>query len=196
MAVSPPTDTPPTDVAPAASPLIGLPPVHDRNARLLILGSFPGVASLAARAYYAHPRNQFWPILGALLEEPLAALPYADRVARVRSRGVAIWDVVDRCLRPGSLDASIREAVANDFTALLERSPRLAAVAFNGRRAARSAPWFAERGLATFALPSTSPAHAGLSFERKLAEWRVLEAVLRPDQPAASPQRSAPVASP
>src|SRR5204863_9466260 len=72
----------------------GLPPVIDAGSRVLILGSFPSEASLAARQYYAHPRNHFWPILGAVLGEPLAELPYADRLSRLRARGVAIWDTI------------------------------------------------------------------------------------------------------
>jgi len=80
--------------APATRRRRGLPPVISADARVLILGSFPSEASLAARQYYAHPRNHFWPILGAVLGEPLAELPYADRLSRVRARGVAIWDTI------------------------------------------------------------------------------------------------------
>jgi double-stranded uracil-DNA glycosylase len=154
--------------------LVGLPPVVGPDARLLILGSFPGVRSLAAGQYYAHPRNQFWPILAALLGEPLPALVYPKRLERLVARGVALWDVVGRCRRAGSLDASIRDAGQNDFDALLARVPALRAVAFNGAAAARSSKAFLERGLATVALPSTSPAHASLGFGDKLARWRVL----------------------
>src|SRR5215216_1702364 len=88
----------------------GLPPILAADARVLILGSFPSEASLTARQYYAHPRNHFWPILGAVLGEPLATLPYAQRLERVRAHRVAIWDTIVACERPGSLDASIRNA--------------------------------------------------------------------------------------
>jgi hypoxanthine-DNA glycosylase len=154
--------------------LLGLPPVVGPGARVLVLGSFPGERSLAAAQYYAHPRNQFWPILGALLGEPLATLHYRVRLERLIARGVALWDVVGRCRRPGSLDASIRDAATNDFEALLDRAPTLEAVGFNGATAARQADAFAARGLATIRLPSTSPAHAGVTFDEKLAHWRAL----------------------
>jgi len=155
--------------------LAGLAPVVRRDARLLILGSFPGEASLAAGQYYAHPRNQFWPILGRLLDEPLAELGYAARLACVRAHRIAIWDVVGYCRRSGSLDSAIRDPQANDFDALLRRAPGLGAVAFNGATAARFEPWFAQRGLATYRLPSTSPAHASLDLASKLDRWRVLQ---------------------
>ncbi len=154
--------------------LAGLAPVVGRAPRLLILGSFPGEASLAQARYYAHPRNQFWPILGALLDEPLAGLDYALRLERLQARRIALWDVLGACRRAGSLDASIRDARGNDFDALLAGAPQIGAVAFNGATAAKAEPAFAARGLATYRLPSTSPAHAGLGFEAKLACWRVL----------------------
>ena len=88
----------------------GLPPVIAPDARVLILGSFPSEASLAARQYYAHPRNHFWPILGEVLGEPRQALPYAERLARVKAHRVAIWDTIVECERSGSLDAAIRNA--------------------------------------------------------------------------------------
>ncbi len=152
----------------------GLPPVLGPSPRLLILGSFPGEASLAAGRYYAHPRNQFWPILGALLGVSLAALPYPERLDRVAAHGIAIWDAFAACRRDGSLDAAIRDAQRNDLDALLEARPSIGAVAFNGATAARVEPLLAARGLATYRLPSTSPAHAGLSLDAKQARWRVL----------------------
>jgi hypoxanthine-DNA glycosylase len=152
----------------------GLAPVLGRAPRLLILGSFPGEASLAQARYYAHPRNQFWPILGRLLDEALPELDDDARLERLRARRVALWDVLGACRRKGSLDAAIRDASANDVDALLAGAPGIGAVAFNGAAAARAAPRLAARGLATYPLPSTSPAHAGLSFEAKLARWRVL----------------------
>ncbi len=156
--------------------LRGLDPVIGPASRLLILGSFPGAASLAQARYYAHPRNQFWPILGALLDEPLPALAYEARLDRLRARGVALWDLLGACRRDGSLDAAIRDPRGNDFDALLAAMPGLGAVAFNGATAARGEPAFAARGLATYRLPSTSPAHAGLSFDAKLERWMALRA--------------------
>lgn len=157
---------------PAADRLAGFAPVVDARAEILILGSFPGRASLDRGQYYAHPRNQFWPILGAVLGEPLADLPYRRRLARLRAHGIGLWDVLAGCERSGSLDADIRAAQANDFDALLAVLPRLRRVLFNGQAAGRFAPQFARAGLAVVVLPSTSPAHAALRFEDKLIRWR------------------------
>jgi hypoxanthine-DNA glycosylase len=154
--------------------LAGLPPVHDRTARVLILGSFPGVASLSARQYYAHPRNLFWPALSSITGEDLVALDYDSRLFRLQHHGIALWDIIGRCLRQGSLDGAIREAVDQDFAAFIEQLPALQAVAFNGRLAATREPWFKERGLRTYRLPSTSPAYAAVPRTAKLEAWRIL----------------------
>jgi hypoxanthine-DNA glycosylase len=159
--------------------LRGCPPIIDRRTETLILGSFPSEASLAAGQYYAHPRNQFWRLLGALLGEPLAELDYGARAARVLAHRVGIWDVLDACRRPGSLDADIRDPRPNDFAALRQRAPRLARVLFNGGTAGRYARHFAATGFATAVLPSSSPAHAGRSYEQKLALWRAALQVSR-----------------
>jgi hypoxanthine-DNA glycosylase len=152
--------------------LSGLAPVFDARARLLVLGSFPGVASLVAGQYYAHPRNHFWPILSALWEADLVALPYDGRLAFMRERGLALWDVYAACRREGSLDSAIEHAEHNDFAALLQAAPRLQAFAHNGGESARSMRLTRAYGLPVYRLPSTSPANASWSFERKLAAWR------------------------
>lgn len=151
--------------------LRGLPPILDRRIERLILGSFPSRTSLAAGQYYAHPRNQFWPILGRLLGEPLAGLPYPERARRVLGHRLGIWDVYEACDRSGSADAAIRRARPNAFARLHRLAPGLRFVAFNGKAAARFRPLFEEAGFSTAVLPSTSPAHAGRSFEQKLALW-------------------------
>ncbi|WP_338848173.1 DNA-deoxyinosine glycosylase [Massilia sp. W12] len=161
--------------------LICFPPVFDGACRLLILGSFPGLASLKAQQYYAHPRNQFWPILGRVLGEELAALPYAQRLPRLLAHGVGVWDVYAACQREGSLDADIKQGQANDFAALQRQAPHLRAAFFNGREAGRFAPQLQALGWHTAILPSTSPAHAGMSFENKLQAWRSAFAAL-PDR--------------
>ncbi|SMF99710.1 DNA-deoxyinosine glycosylase [Burkholderia singularis] len=153
--------------------LRGFPPVVSADTHTLILGSFPGEASLAATQYYAHPRNQFWRLLGAVLGEPgLHDLPYEARLARVLAHGFGIWDVLAACHREGSLDAAIRNAQPNDFDALHEVAPKLAKVCFNGKTAGRFEPVIAAAGYDTLVLPSSSPANAMLSFEQKLAVWR------------------------
>ena len=155
----------------------GLAPVIASDARVLILGSFPSEASLAARQYYAHPRNHFWPILGAVLDEPLAALPYADRLSRVRARGIAIWDTIVACERAGSLDAAIRNAERGEIARVRRIARGLKAVCFNGNTAGRArAAWMAA-GYATLVLPSTSPAYTR-PVEEKLAAWRALREFL------------------
>jgi len=154
-----------------AARLRGFAPIIDAGVERLILGSFPSAASLAAEQYYAHPRNQFWPILGRLLGEPLAELPYDDRLPRVLAHRVGIWDVYGACDRAGSADTAIRNARPNPFARLLRLAPKLRAVAFNGSAAARFRPLFEQAGFAVRVLPSTSPAHAGRSFEEKLALW-------------------------
>jgi len=155
-----------------AERLLGLPPVISRRTRLVLLGSFPGAASLAAGQYYAHPRNQFWPIVGTLLGEDLPALPYRQRLARLRERGLGLWDIYAECRREGSLDSAIEHAVLNDLASLRLRAPGLRAVAHNGGESARAMRITAALGVPVLRLPSTSPANASWSFERKLAAWR------------------------
>jgi hypoxanthine-DNA glycosylase len=153
--------------------LTGLAPVWRADARLLILGSFPGAASLSAQQYYAHPRNAFWPLMAALLAQPdLPARPYAQRLQALQARGIALWDAVAACEREGSLDSAIRAAQPSDLPDLVGRLPRLRGIACNGATAHRETlallpgvPWPIWR------LPSTSPAHAGLGFEAKRTAW-------------------------
>jgi hypoxanthine-DNA glycosylase len=156
-----------------ASPrLESLPPVIGPDTRLVVLGSFPGVASLHAQAYYAHPRNQFWPLLSVLLAADFLAMPYAERLATLLQRGLGLWDVYRECRRVGSLDSAIRDAELNDLSSLRERAPGLCGIAHNGGESVRSMRQTAGLGLPVWALPSSSPANASWSFERKLAAWR------------------------
>lgn len=152
--------------------LRGFAPVIDAGVETLILGSFPSAASLAAGQYYAHPRNQFWQILGAVLGEPLAELPYERRLARVLAHRIGIWDVIDACEREGSADAAIRNARANDFRRLRRLAPKLVRVIFNGGRAASFEARFRAAGFITKAVPSSSPAHASRTLAQKVSLWR------------------------
>jgi len=154
--------------------LQGLGPVVDANTRLVVLGSFPGVASLAAQQYYGHPRNHFWPILGALWQADLMPLPYAQRLEAIRARGLGLWDVYARCEREGSLDSAIESAEFNDLASLKTQAPQLQAIAHNGGESARAIKHTQSLGWAVHRLPSTSPANASWSFERKLAAWRAV----------------------
>lgn len=151
--------------------LEGLPPVIARHTRLVVLGSFPGVASLQAGQYYAHPRNHFWPILSALWGLDLVALPYPRRLAEIRARGLGLWDVYAACRREGSLDSAIEAAEPNDLASLTRRAPGLCGVAHNGGESARSMRRTRTLGLPVWRLPSSSPANASWSFERKRAAW-------------------------
>lgn len=162
------------------------PPIVDSAAWLLVLGSMPGAASLAAGRYYAHPRNAFWPIMGELFGAG-PDVDYSQRCRLLSMHGVAVWDVLRACRRPGSLDSSIDPATEtpNDIAGLLERFQGIRLVLFNGRKAEACyrrhvAPgldcWLAQR-VTLALLPSTSPANAGATFAEKLAAWRrVLEA--------------------
>lgn len=154
--------------------LVGLPPVIAPDTRLVVLGSFPGVASLRVGQYYGHPRNQFWPILSALWGVDLVALPYSQRLDQLIAHGLGVWDVYARCRREGSLDSAIEAAELNDLPSLRQRAPGLRAVAHNGGESARHARLTATLGLPVHRLPSTSPANASWSFERKLAAWRAV----------------------
>jgi len=157
--------------------LQGLAPVIAPHTRLVVLGSFPGQASLTAQRYYAHPRNHFWPLLAALWEVDLPALPYPQRLEQAQQRGLGIWDVYASCRRAGSLDSAIEAATLNDLQSLRQRAPGLQAVAHNGGESARAMRVTRALGVAVYRLPSTSPANASWSFERKLAAWRAVFAM-------------------
>lgn len=156
------------------------PPITAPDAEILILGSMPGQASLAAAAYYAHPRNAFWPIMSRLLGfDPSAT--YAERVKALQSAKIAVWDVLFTCTRPGSLDSAIDpdSLIANDISGFLRQQPAIKRVFFNGAKAESCfvkhiTPTLAAGSITCQRLPSTSPAHAALSLEQKLAAWRII----------------------
>lgn len=155
--------------------LTGLPPLVSAQTRVLILGSFPGTASLAAQQYYGHPRNHFWPILYAIWPSiPIntCARSYQIRSEWLLSKGLGLWDVYAACEREGSLDSRIRSPVLNDLASLKELCPNLAAIAHNGGESFRHARHTQQLALPIYRLPSSSPANASWSFERKLAAWR------------------------
>jgi len=158
------------------------PPIVGPSPRLLILGSMPGEASLRLGQYYGHGRNAFWPILCELLGLPADA-DYAARTRALVEHRIALWDVIAACQRQGSLDTAIRpESIqVNDFAALFDARPSIAWIAFNGGTAEREyrrrvLPALPERHrrIGRVRLPSTSPAHAGMRFDAKLAAWRVV----------------------
>ena len=154
------------------------PAVTTPEANTIILGSAPGKASLNAGQYYAHPRNQFWPIMTTIVSFPLAS-SYQTKLRELCLARIALWDVVKTCERPGSMDANIdkHSVTPNDFASLLSSSPSIERVLFNGAAAERL---FREYVLETIptaklafkTLPSTSPAYASMSFENKLKAWK------------------------
>ncbi|HEV2568734.1 DNA-deoxyinosine glycosylase [Sphingomonas sp.] len=152
------------------------PAVVDAHTHTLLLGSLPGAASLAARRYYAHPRNQFWRLMGDVSGLPLPELSYQERLQALLSRGVGLWDVVADAERQGSLDAAIKNPAANDLQSLVLSLPSLRLIAFNGGTAGRigtSALGRLANRYRFLVLPSSSPAHA-IPYERKLERWRQL----------------------
>ena len=154
---------------------LGFSPVVDTDTRLLILGSLPGDASLKAAQYYAHPRNAFWPLISGVLGEDLAAQPYEQRLDRLKARGVGLWDVIASAERSGSLDAAIRSPEAADLRGLIGSLPRLRAVAFNGKLAAKLGRRIMGdvAGVRFIDLPSSSPAHA-IPLTSKANVWNSL----------------------
>jgi TDG/mug DNA glycosylase family protein len=170
--------------------LFSFPPIASKQARVLILGSMPGAASLAANQYYAHPRNQFWTMLSALLQCDLVAQPYSQRPQTLNDRGIALWDVLQTCRRPGSLDADIAaDSISpNNFEEFFQRYPLIHHVFFNGAAAERYFEQHVQKQqtlppLNYLRLPSTSPAHAALDFAGKLAAWRAIAEILGQTKP-------------
>jgi len=155
-------------------------PIEDTAAIVLILGSMPGKASLAAGEYYAHPRNLFWPIMGELVGAH-TGLPYEGRLRMLKSSGIALWDVLESCIRNSSLDSHIEEAsiIPNDFESFFLRHPNIAYVFFNGAKAEQCflrhvQPTLTSHSLQYQRLPSTSPANAGTPYGKKLDAWQAM----------------------
>jgi hypoxanthine-DNA glycosylase len=159
------------------------PPIAAADARVLVLGSMPSVASLAREQYYGHPQNAFWPIMGRLFGAG-PELPYDQRKAMLIEQGVAVWDVLQSCRREGSLDTSIERdsETPNNFVTFFRKHPQIVAVFFNGQKAETAFRRHVlaqlealDRELQFVRLPSTSPAHAGRTLEEKLREWQAVK---------------------
>ncbi|MDR4516369.1 MAG: DNA-deoxyinosine glycosylase [Nitrosomonas sp.] len=153
-------------------------PIVDSHARVLILGSMPGQASLNAGQYYAHPQNAFWRIMGELLDFDPAITSYAEKTNALKSAGIALWDVLQSCRREGSLDSNIdiKSQVVNDFESFFETHTHIRFVFFNGGKAEDCFQRYVLRDtvldfVQLFRLPSTSPANATLSFAHKRDKW-------------------------
>ena len=155
------------------------PPISDPSATVLILGSMPGKASLRANQYYGHPQNAFWKIMGELVDAG-PDLSYSDRAATLRSRGIAVWDVLKSCTRASSLDSDIVEdsIVTNDFAAFFDAHPNIAHVFFNGGKTEHAYRKYVLPTLDAHVryerLPSTSPANASIPYTEKRNAWTVI----------------------
>ena len=167
--------------------LEGFPFSASADARILILGSMPGVESLKQQQYYAHPRNAFWDIMGEFFGAH-RQLAYPQRLQQLVSHRVALWDVAKHCVRPGSLDSSIRHdtVVANDFAALFAVCPHITQVFFNGAKAAELFRRLVIKNaqlqlpdIETHQLPSTSPANARMTLEQKVRAWEIVREIAR-----------------
>jgi hypoxanthine-DNA glycosylase len=163
------------------------PPIAAPDARVLILGSVPSIASLAKQQYYGHPHNSFWPIMGQLFGAG-SDVPYEERKRILHQHGVAVWDVLRECHREGSMDADIRveSETPNDLSAFFRKYQRITSIFFNGQRSETMfrrhvLPIMADlnRSFRYVRLPSTSPAHAGRNFAQKLAAWRAVARALQ-----------------
>ena len=157
----------------------GLRPVTGPEPLILILGSFPSVLSLAHNEYYGNPRNRFWAVLEELFSIP-SGLPYPERSRRLSQEGIALWDVVSSCSRPGSADSRIREPVPNDIAGFIREHPSVRLIALNGRTAGHLYHRFAEvPAIPSVTLPSTSPANAAVTFAEKVCRWSVVRDVAK-----------------
>lgn len=149
----------------------GFPPVVDRQVEILILGSFPSIASLGKAQYYGHPQNHFWRLVGVVIGEPLPEMDYPQRLRTLLRHRIGLWDIIGECARAGSLDSNIRDPRHNDFSRVTRVAKKLRRVCFNGKTAGRMEPVFIEWGYETIVLPSSSPANT-MRFEEKLKQWR------------------------
>jgi double-stranded uracil-DNA glycosylase len=180
------------------SKVCSFPPIAAPDARVLILGSVPSIASLAKQQYYGHPQNAFWPIMGRLFGAG-REVPYERRKRVLHEHGVAVWDVLRECHREGSLDADIRmeSESPNDFAKFFRDYPQIATIFFNGQR---SETMFRrhvlpittglDRSFRYVRLPSTSPAHAGRNFAQKLAAWRAVARAIQNEELTTEAQRA------
>lgn len=154
------------------------PYLSNPEATVLLLGTMPGVQSLAMNQYYGHPQNNFWKLIAATFDNELPA-GYDQKKEMLQRNKIAVWDVLQACERQGSLDSAIVKEVPNDFTVFLEEHPNVKLIAFNGQKAASFFKKHVRlsKEYEFITLPSTSPANAGKSFEQKLQEWKAIRQI-------------------
>ena len=152
------------------------PPIIDKESKILILGSIPGVKSLEMQQYYAHPQNKFWKIICEIFNEKFTT-DYTERIKILEKYHVALWDVIDTCERKGSLDSEIRNEEANKIEELLQNFPNIKAIFCNGQKSYKNLQKILGKKfrMPIIVLPSTSPAYAGLKYEEKLLSWQEIQ---------------------
>jgi TDG/mug DNA glycosylase family protein len=151
----------------------GLSPVIDDKTEVLILGTLPSDVSLAKGQYYANPSNDFWKLVGQVLNHNVVTLPYERRIETLKEFGIGLWDIYHHCFRPGSMDKDITESELNDFKMLTTTSPRLRLICFNGQKAGESEELLRSLGYVTLVLPSSSGANRRNQGER-LRCWNAI----------------------
>lgn len=151
------------------------PSLSNPKAEVLLLGTMPGVQSLAMNQYYGHPQNNFWKLLAAIFDEDYPK-EYHLKKEMLLKNNIAVWDVLQACERQGSLDSAIVKEVPNDFKGFLSEHRNIKLIAFNGQKAAAFFKKYVglNEDYTFITLPSTSPANAGKSFEQKLKEWEII----------------------
>lgn len=152
------------------------PSVSNKEAKVLILGTMPGIASLKLNQYYGHPRNAFWKLLFTIFDEPFSA-DYEVRKKLALKNHIAIWDVLHACVREGSLDSAIEKEIPNNFDLFFKEHPNLEYIVFNGQKASKFFKQYVRvsKNYKQVTVPSTSPANAGISWEQKLKEWQIIK---------------------
>ena len=151
------------------------PPIANKDSKILILGSIPGIRSLEMQQYYAHPQNKFWKIICEIFNEDFTT-DYAERIKILEKHHIALWDVIDTCERKGSLDSEIRNEEANKIEELLQNFPNIKAIFCNGQKSHKNLQKILGKKfrMPIIVLPSTSPAYAGLSYFDKLKSWYII----------------------
>lgn len=164
------------------------PSISNNNAKVLVLGTMPGMESLRLNQYYGHNRNAFWKLVFTIFDAPFST-DYEIRKEVILKNNIAVWDVLSACIRKGSLDSAIEQEVPNDFDAFLATHPNIEHIFFNGQKAAHYFKKYVSvpEKYKLYTLPSTSPAHAGMPFEKKLNEWQIIKQIATAKNPQISP---------
>lgn len=152
-------------------------PSVNKKSKILILGSMPGVKSLAEQQYYAHPQNRFWKVMSELCNCDLISIGYNERLKKLLENGVALWDTIGSCERKGSLDSDIKKEKPNNIPQLLKKYPNIKRIYLNGNKSYSALKKYFPEILADehyniYRLPSTSPANAGYGMKELMNEWK------------------------